>query len=172
MRLFYSRATDSHICHTPFSYENNLVGSKCIIACPVVSTSWRPLCSLAPQGDCLSYTQAPSVVELALETGTLLDEPLWGMKNTCKWNANLFSVFFSLSPASLVLLASCVREKRMNTNMNFFFFLFFPSITRTFASGKTEKVIFQALKELGLPSGKVFISNVFLKPHCLLDLPM
>lgn len=29
------------------------------------------------------------------------------------------------------------------------------SITRTFASGKTEKVIFQALKELGLPSGKV-----------------
>uniref|UniRef100_A0A803Y7L3 Phosphoinositide phospholipase C n=1 Tax=Meleagris gallopavo TaxID=9103 RepID=A0A803Y7L3_MELGA len=28
------------------------------------------------------------------------------------------------------------------------------SITRTFASGKTEKVIFQALKELGLPSGK------------------
>nr|XP_006000034.1 PREDICTED: 1-phosphatidylinositol 4,5-bisphosphate phosphodiesterase beta-4-like [Latimeria chalumnae]XP_006000035.1 PREDICTED: 1-phosphatidylinositol 4,5-bisphosphate phosphodiesterase beta-4-like [Latimeria chalumnae]XP_006000036.1 PREDICTED: 1-phosphatidylinositol 4,5-bisphosphate phosphodiesterase beta-4-like [Latimeria chalumnae] len=28
------------------------------------------------------------------------------------------------------------------------------SITRTFASGKTEKVIFQALKELGFPSGK------------------
>ncbi|MBN3271977.1 PLCB4 phosphodiesterase, partial [Polyodon spathula] len=28
------------------------------------------------------------------------------------------------------------------------------SITRTFASGKTEKGIFQALKELGLPSGK------------------
>ncbi|CAF0940034.1 unnamed protein product, partial [Didymodactylos carnosus] len=28
------------------------------------------------------------------------------------------------------------------------------SITRTFASGKTEKMIFQILKELGLPSGK------------------
>ncbi|XP_062864064.1 1-phosphatidylinositol 4,5-bisphosphate phosphodiesterase beta-4 [Trichomycterus rosablanca] len=28
------------------------------------------------------------------------------------------------------------------------------SITRTFASGKTERVIFQALKDLGLPSGK------------------
>ncbi|XP_018422095.1 PREDICTED: 1-phosphatidylinositol 4,5-bisphosphate phosphodiesterase beta-4 isoform X3 [Nanorana parkeri] len=28
------------------------------------------------------------------------------------------------------------------------------SITRTFASGRTEKVIFQVLKELGLPSGK------------------
>ncbi|TSM77318.1 1-phosphatidylinositol 4,5-bisphosphate phosphodiesterase beta-4 [Bagarius yarrelli] len=28
------------------------------------------------------------------------------------------------------------------------------SITRTFASGKTEKVIFQVLKDLGLPSGK------------------
>lgn len=32
------------------------------------------------------------------------------------------------------------------------------SITRTFASGKTEKGIFQALKDLGLPSGKVIIS--------------
>ncbi|XP_078261751.1 1-phosphatidylinositol 4,5-bisphosphate phosphodiesterase beta-4 isoform X2 [Rhinoraja longicauda] len=29
------------------------------------------------------------------------------------------------------------------------------SITRTFASGKTEKVIFQVLKELGFPSGKI-----------------
>ena len=41
-----------------------------------------------------------------------------------------------------------------------FLFLFCPSITRTFASGKTEKVIFQALKELGLPSGKVFINLI------------
>lgn len=32
---------------------------------------------------------------------------------------------------------------------------YFCSITRTFASGKTEKGIFQALKDLGLPSGKV-----------------
>lgn len=32
---------------------------------------------------------------------------------------------------------------------------FYWSITRTFASGKTEKGIFQALKDLGLPSGKV-----------------
>lgn len=51
------------------------------------------------------------------------------------------------------------------------------SITRTFGSGKTEKGIFQALKELGLPSGKVrkslnswccsyceqIISNVIIK---------
>lgn len=29
------------------------------------------------------------------------------------------------------------------------------SITRTFASGKTEKILFQNLKELGFPSGKV-----------------
>lgn len=28
------------------------------------------------------------------------------------------------------------------------------SITRTFASGKTEKIIFQCLKDLGFPSGK------------------
>lgn len=49
-----------------------------------------------------------------------------------------------------------------------FLFLFCPSITRTFASGKTEKVIFQALKELGLPSGKVFINLImFLKPLCV-----
>lgn len=41
----------------------------------------------------------------------------------------------------------------------YFLFIFsssyFCSITRTFASGKTEKGIFQALKDLGLPSGKV-----------------
>ena len=29
------------------------------------------------------------------------------------------------------------------------------SVTRTFASGKNEKFIFQCLKDLGLPSGKV-----------------
>ena len=29
------------------------------------------------------------------------------------------------------------------------------SISKTFASGKTEKRIFEILKELGLPSGKV-----------------
>lgn len=29
------------------------------------------------------------------------------------------------------------------------------SVTRTFASGKNEKIIFQCLKELGFPSGKV-----------------
>ena len=31
------------------------------------------------------------------------------------------------------------------------------SITRTFASGKTEKMIMTCLKDLGLPSGKVGI---------------
>lgn len=51
----------------------------------------------------------------------------------------------------------------------FFFSLSCSSITRTFASGKTEKVIFQALKELGLPSGKVLADlTVFLKPLSLL----
>lgn len=30
------------------------------------------------------------------------------------------------------------------------------SITRTFASGKNEKIIFQCLKELGFQAGKVF----------------
>jgi len=35
------------------------------------------------------------------------------------------------------------------------------SITRTFASGKTEKGIFQALKDLGLPSGKVMFNSTY-----------
>jgi hypothetical protein len=43
------------------------------------------------------------------------------------------------------------------------------SISKTFASGKTEKRIFEILKELGLPSGKVkfeiviFFSIFFLE---------
>lgn len=47
----------------------------------------------------------------------------------------------------------------MTARASFFIFplspSYFYSITRTFASGKTEKGIFQALKDLGLPSGKV-----------------
>ncbi len=54
------------------------------------------------------------------------------------------------------------------------------SITRTFGSGKTEKGIFQALKELGLPSGKVrkrlnswcIISNVIIKRLRISDVQM
>ena len=38
--------------------------------------------------------------------------------------------------------------------MKGFYFVFF-SVTRTFASGKTEKIIFTCLKDLGLPFGKV-----------------
>lgn len=40
-------------------------------------------------------------------------------------------------------------------SLYFIYVFIFYSITRTFASGKTEKGIFQALKDLGLPSGKV-----------------
>jgi len=35
------------------------------------------------------------------------------------------------------------------------------SITRTFASGKTEKMVMQCLKDLGFASGKVRTSPVF-----------
>lgn len=45
-------------------------------------------------------------------------------------------------------------------------FLPLHSITRTFASGKTEKVIFQALKDLGLPGGKVKWKNVHQNTVC------
>ncbi|KAH0621877.1 hypothetical protein JD844_023585 [Phrynosoma platyrhinos] len=43
------------------------------------------------------------------------------------------------------------------------------SITRTFASGKTEKVIFQALKELGFPSGKMLAQQVEEKSKVFLS---
>jgi phosphatidylinositol phospholipase C beta len=36
------------------------------------------------------------------------------------------------------------------------------SVTRTFASGKNEKFIFQCLKDLGFPSGKVSSQIKFL----------
>uniref|UniRef100_A0A2K5S0T1 1-phosphatidylinositol 4,5-bisphosphate phosphodiesterase n=1 Tax=Cebus imitator TaxID=2715852 RepID=A0A2K5S0T1_CEBIM len=55
-------------------------------------------------------------------------------------------------------LRSIIHNFRANNvspmTLLFAFTLFSWHITRTFASGKTEKVIFQALKELGLPSGK------------------
>ena len=34
-------------------------------------------------------------------------------------------------------------------------FTFCSSVSRTFASGKTEKMIMQCLRDLGFPSGKV-----------------
>ena len=36
-------------------------------------------------------------------------------------------------------------------------------ISKTFASGKTEKLVYQGLADLGLPSGKVsFLFNIIL----------
>lgn len=70
---------------------------------------------------------------------------------------SIFILLFLLPHATIAsFIWICIRANRIHSNFNLFF-LFCPSITRTFASGKTEKVIFQALKELGLPSGKVFI---------------
>lgn len=39
------------------------------------------------------------------------------------------------------------------------------SITRTFASGRTEKMVMQCLKELGLPGGKVRMSYFTVTAH-------
>ena len=40
------------------------------------------------------------------------------------------------------------------------------SITRTFASGRTEKMIMQCLKDLGLPGGKVLLNrNYIVRNH-------
>uniref|UniRef100_A0A452S913 Phosphoinositide phospholipase C n=1 Tax=Ursus americanus TaxID=9643 RepID=A0A452S913_URSAM len=69
-----------------------------------------------------------------------------------QWVEGLRSIIHNFR-ANNVSPMTCL--KKINNNLTFVFsFLFFLSITRTFASGKTEKVIFQALKELGLPSGK------------------
>lgn len=97
-----------------------------------------------------------------------------GLCKTLSAKRQFYFFSFSLNQSSLRYLDCCIRENRMSSNPGFcfcffFFFLSFSSITRTFASGKTEKVIFQALKELGLPSGKVFTDlTVFLKPLSLL----
>ena len=80
-----------------------------------------------------------------------------GSEKYPEMRSNFIFLFLFFYPTILDL---CITENRINSN--FFFFLFCPSITRTFASGKTEKVIFQALKELGLPSGKVFINLIIL----------
>lgn len=54
----------------------------------------------------------------------------------------------------------CIFERPAKLFSDLIDFLPLYSITRTFASGKTEKVIFQVLKDLGLPSGKVKWKNV------------
>lgn len=72
---------------------------------------------------------------------------------------------FSTDTSLLLLLANKFYPSLFNLNAPSIIFIFLPPallfffnpdrITRTFASGKTEKGIFQALKDLGLPSGKV-----------------
>uniref|UniRef100_A0A8C4Q3L1 1-phosphatidylinositol 4,5-bisphosphate phosphodiesterase n=1 Tax=Eptatretus burgeri TaxID=7764 RepID=A0A8C4Q3L1_EPTBU len=72
-----------------------------------------------------------------------------------KWQEGLGFIIHNIR-ANNVSPMTCLRKHWMklcflvNPNGN----IPVRSITRTFASGKTEKVIFQALKELGLPSGK------------------
>ncbi|XP_066524106.1 1-phosphatidylinositol 4,5-bisphosphate phosphodiesterase beta-4 isoform X2 [Hoplias malabaricus] len=72
-----------------------------------------------------------------------------------QWTDSLRSLIHN-SRANNVCPMTCLRKHWMRlsflTNMNGNIPV--RSITRTFASGKTEKVIFQALKDLGLPNGK------------------
>ncbi|KAK7141887.1 hypothetical protein R3I94_011547 [Phoxinus phoxinus] len=72
-----------------------------------------------------------------------------------KWTDGLRSLIQN-SRANNVCPMTCLRKHWMRlsflTNVNGQIPV--RSITRTFASGKTEKGIFQALKDLGLPSGK------------------
>ena len=73
--------------------------------------------------------------------------------------SNFIFLFHHLYPTIPHFPGILAQRKQIDGNF-IIFFLFCPSITRTFASGKTEKVIFQALKELGLPSGKVFVNFI------------
>uniref|UniRef100_A0AAY4C1I5 1-phosphatidylinositol 4,5-bisphosphate phosphodiesterase n=1 Tax=Denticeps clupeoides TaxID=299321 RepID=A0AAY4C1I5_9TELE len=72
-----------------------------------------------------------------------------------KWAEGLRSVIHNFK-ANNVCPMTCLKKHWMRlsfqTNVNGKIPV--RGITRTFASGKTEKGIFQALKELGLPSGK------------------
>nr|XP_029486743.1 1-phosphatidylinositol 4,5-bisphosphate phosphodiesterase beta-4 [Oncorhynchus nerka] len=72
-----------------------------------------------------------------------------------KWTEGLRSVIHNFR-ANNVCPMTCLKKHWMRmcflTNVNGQIPV--RTITRTFASGKTEKGIFQALKELGLPSGK------------------
>ncbi|XP_071384029.1 1-phosphatidylinositol 4,5-bisphosphate phosphodiesterase beta-4-like [Centroberyx affinis] len=72
-----------------------------------------------------------------------------------KWTEGLRSVIHNFK-ANNVCPMTCLKKHWMRmcflTNVNGKIPV--RGITRTFASGKTEKGIFQALKELGLPSGK------------------
>nr|XP_043904919.1 1-phosphatidylinositol 4,5-bisphosphate phosphodiesterase beta-4-like isoform X2 [Solea senegalensis] len=72
-----------------------------------------------------------------------------------KWIEGLRSVIHN-SKANNVCPMTCLKKHWMRmcfvTNVNGKIPV--RGITRTFASGKTEKGIFQALKDLGLPSGK------------------
>ncbi|XP_056150712.1 1-phosphatidylinositol 4,5-bisphosphate phosphodiesterase beta-4-like [Lampris incognitus] len=72
-----------------------------------------------------------------------------------KWTDGLRSVIHNFK-ANNVCPMTCLKKHWMRmcflTNVNGKIPV--RGITRTFASGKTEKGIFQALKELGLPSGK------------------
>ncbi|XP_061609921.1 1-phosphatidylinositol 4,5-bisphosphate phosphodiesterase beta-4-like isoform X1 [Phyllopteryx taeniolatus] len=72
-----------------------------------------------------------------------------------KWTEGLRSVIHNFK-ANNVCPMTCLKKHWMKmcvlTNVNGKIPV--RGITRTFASGKTEKGIFQALKDLGLPSGK------------------
>uniref|UniRef100_A0A671MCC5 Phosphoinositide phospholipase C n=1 Tax=Sinocyclocheilus anshuiensis TaxID=1608454 RepID=A0A671MCC5_9TELE len=64
-----------------------------------------------------------------------------------QWTDSLRSLIQN-SRANNVCPTTCLRKHSISNISNV--------ITRTFASGKTEKGIFQALKDLGLPSGKFY----------------
>lgn len=115
-----------------------------------------PLVFTSTQGDGLPWNHVASPAQPAGDHRDIAGASL-GSEKHLEMRSNFILLFFLPYPTILSITWTFSSEKTELTISLIFSFLFCSSITRTFASGKTEKVIFQALKELGLPSGKVFI---------------
>nr|XP_055028514.1 1-phosphatidylinositol 4,5-bisphosphate phosphodiesterase beta-4 [Misgurnus anguillicaudatus] len=107
------------------------------------------------EGQVLECSLINRVYEANLPKDPKIVSALEASSTTRQWTDGLRSLIHN-SRANNVCMMTCLRKHWMRlsflTNVN----RKIPvrSITRTFASGKTEKVIFQVLKDLGLPSGK------------------
>ncbi len=77
-------------------------------------------------------------------------------KGTKEWMEGLQKICFNHKSKNICPMTSLTKHwMRITLQLNNDKKIPVRSVTRTFASGKNEKFIFQCLKDLGLPSGKV-----------------
>jgi phosphatidylinositol phospholipase C beta len=77
-------------------------------------------------------------------------------KGTKEWMEGLQRICFNHKSKNICPMTSLTKHwMRIKLQLNNERKIPVRSVTRTFASGKNEKFIFQCLKDLGLPSGKV-----------------